>query len=237
MRRSTLVPLLLLTAAARAGAVDLMIRQRVTGRGPGVQPHEETLYLTPTRQISDAPRDRTVVNFETKTMTWVDKERKAYFVTTFDEMRRENEATQERLKEMPSVARQMMGMDTPVTFKPTGKREKIAGYEAKEYTAEGGFTTGTVWVTDAFEPPAAAREWQHFAAAAGARSGPGGRLAEAMAQLRGLPLRSALTTTMGPVKITLESEALEVTERSPPAEVLTAPNDYRKMPAPHAEED
>lgn len=40
-----------------------------------------------------------------------------------------------------------------VTLKPTGRREKIVGYEAKKHALEGGPMTGSVWVTDALQIP------------------------------------------------------------------------------------
>ena len=49
--------------------------------------------------------------------------------------------------------------------------------------------------------------------------------------------RSSLTTTMGPVRITLDTEALEVRRESPPAELLKAPDGYKKVLGPEVDED
>ncbi len=216
-----------------ATATDVTIRQRVTSSMPGAKPHEEMQYITATKHVSDSAERRTIVDLEAKTLTSVDKEKKTYWVMTAEDLRRQREALEQQLARMPPEARRMMeSMDSPVTLKPTGRTERIAGYEATEYAIEGGATTGSVWMTTAIDVPMDEKEWERFAGGAGARQGPGAKLAEAMAALKGLPLRSTMTTAMGPSRYSATTEALEVKEARPPAEVLGVPADFRKVDSP-----
>ncbi len=215
-------------------AADLTVRQRVTTTGPRAESHEATEYVTATRRITDDPARRTIVDLEAKTLTVLDKTRKTYTVTTFDELGQQMERARKQLDAMPPEARKMMGaMDAEVTLQPTGKTEKIAGYEAKEYALSGGPTTGTVWATEEIALPSKAEDWEKFRGAVGGSSGPGSKLGEAMARLKGFPLRTNVTYTMGPVTAGFATEVLSVTQQAAPPEVTTIPADARRV-APRA---
>jgi len=217
-----------------AGASDLTIKQRVAGPTEDAKAHDQTEYLTEQKRVTDSEHARSIVDIGAKTVVSMDKDKKVYFVLTFDDIRKRNEQLQKRLESMPPEAKKMMGdLDAPVTLKPTGKTEKIAGYEAKEYAIQGGVLSGSVWVTDQIEPPANAREeWQKWAGEMGGKRAPGGKLAEAMANLKGLPLRTRLTSTMGEAKFVATTEVTSVSTQPPPPEMLKIPDGYKKAEAP-----
>src|SRR5262249_41329627 len=170
MRRSpaALVPALLLVAAA-ARADDLTIRQRTTISGDGrSETREEMQYAHDDLLVIDAPDTRTIVDVAAKTMTVADKQKRTYFVMSFDDMRRQAEAVQERARRMPPDVRkmldEMLGNGAPITLVPTGKRETIAGYPATEQALSGGPFRGAIWTTDAIAPPAGVRKWRELSA-------------------------------------------------------------------------
>jgi len=209
---------------------DITIRQRVTTTGPRAETHEATEYVTATRRITDDPAHRTIVDLDAKTLTVLDKARKTSTVTTFDELRAQMEQARKQLDAMPPEARKMMGgMDAEVTLQPTGKTEKIAGYEAKEYALSGGPTTGSVWATEEIVLPSKAEDWDKFRGAIGGAGGPGSKLGEAMAKLKGFPLRTSVTYAVGPITAGFATEVQSVTMQAAPPEVMTIPTDARKV--------
>lgn len=219
------------------GAADLTVRQRVTTTGPRAETHEATEYVTATRRITDDPTHRTIVDLEAKTLTVLDKTKKTYTVTTFDELRQQMDRARKRLDALPPEARKMMGaMDAEVTLQPTGKSEKIAGHEAKEYALAGGPTTGTVWATEEIAMPSKAEDWDKFRGALGSANGPGSKLGEAMAKLKGFPLRTNVTYVAGPITAGFATEVLSVVEQSPPPDVVALPADAKKV-APRAPDE
>lgn len=129
----------------------------------------------------------------------------------------------------------MLGAAEPAArITPTGKTERIAGYDAKEYTVDAGGVHGSVWVTEALERPGNLAEWQRYAQ--GAIPGPAGKLAAAMARIKGFPLRTTITEAAGPMRMSTTTEVLEVREQAPPADVLTIPAGYRKTGGPFVKE-
>lgn len=234
MRIVTVGLLLALAFPSVGRATDLTIRQRVTTTGPRAETHEATEYVTATRRITDDPTHRTIVDLDAKTLTVLDKARKTYTVTTFDELRGQMERARKQLDAMPPEARKMMGaMDAEVTLHSTGKTEKIAGYEAKEYALSGGPTTGSVWATEEIVLPSKSEDWEKFRGAIGGANGPGSKLGEAMAKLKGFPLRTNVTYVMGPITAGFATEVLSVTTQPAPPEMLAIPADARKV-APRA---
>jgi hypothetical protein len=143
---------------------------------------------------------------------------------------------------MPPQAREMMnkmgmgpkGTEAPVSVKPTGKTEKIAGYEAKEYAVEAGAMRGSVWATDDLQPPGAAKAREAYAKMAG-KAGPGANIAQAMAKIEGLPLRTTMGGNMGPHAFGTTTEVFEVSEKSPPADVMQVPAGFKKTDPPRFE--
>ncbi len=227
MRISTLtLCILAFVAAVAAAATDLIIRERVTG-GPGAA-REEMVYISGSKRVTDDPRTRTIVDAGAKTLTIVDKQKQTYSVRTFDEIRQQADAMKKHLEGLPPEMKKMMPTDAPVTARPTGKTEKIAGYEAREYELEGGPMKGRIWAAESLDV-AGAEEWKKLAASIGGAHQPGAPMVEAMSKIKGLPLRTAMTMALGPNKATFVTEVLEVQENSPPPDVLTVPPGFKKV--------
>src|ERR1700687_3708107 len=231
------VALVFLAMPALGAGKDLTIRQRTTGAGTTSEPHEEMLYWTATKRVTDGAHMRTILDVSAKTMTFVDKDKKTYRTQTFDQMRQQIDAPKKQMEPLPPQAREMMekmtGGNASVSLKPTGKTEKIAGYEAKEYLIEGsGPMTGSVWITDALQIPMDTSTWEQVGAAMAGPQGQAYKLQEALAKLKGLPLRMTMTTMMGPQKVGVTNEAIDVQEKAPPAEVLNVPAGFKKDDGP-----
>jgi hypothetical protein len=230
----------LLLAARSVAAADLVVRQRVTSDVNGrTSEHESTEYLTPTQSVHDDAGNRVAVDLRARTLTLLDKKEHTYSVTPLDEVERRSAhlaaEMQKRLANLPPEARRMIaGAEGAATVKPTGKTARIAGYEAKEYAVEAGGAHGSVWVTDALERPGDLGDWQRYAQ--GTVPGPAGKLVEAMARIKGFPLRTTITQAAGPMRMSTTTEVLEVRKETPPADVLTIPDGYRKTEGPFVKE-
>ena len=189
-----------------------------------------TEYITDTRRITDDPEHRTIVDLDAKTITMLDKKQNTYTVTTFDELHRQMDEARKHLDALPPEARRMMqGSGGDVSLEPTGKTEKIAGYDAREYAIRGTGISGSVWVSEAISTPAKAADWDRFRGAVGGQMGPGAKLGEAMAKVNGFALRTQVRYATGPVASGFDTEALSVAQQSPPADVTTLPANARKL--------
>lgn len=220
-------------APAWAGAVTLTIRQRVIG-SPSAPPQEQMIYWTDTMRVTDEAHRRSIVDFNAHTLTSVDKDRKTYMVRSFDELRKQGEQAARHFDSMPPEAKKHLGgMDTPVTLRPTGTTQTITGYEAKEYAITGGPYSGSLWATDAIDLGPRVQEWRELAAAISGGPGPAGQLAEAMTQIKGLPLRIVITTAVGGKKFTVTTEAVEISAKTAPADALTVPAGFTKAGSGH----
>jgi len=224
-----LVFVLTVLAPAWADAKNLIIRQRVTG-SPSAAPQEQMLYWTDTMRVTDETHRRSIVDFNAHTLTSVDKDRKTYTVRSFDELRKQGEQATRHFESMPKEAKKhLAGMDTPVTLRPTGTTQTITGYEAKEYAIGGGPYSGSLWATEAIDLGPRAQEWRELAAAISGGPGPAGQLAEAMTKIKGFPLRIAITTAVAGKQFTVTTEAVEITEKAAPPDVLTVPEGFTKV--------
>jgi hypothetical protein len=220
---------LLLVPAARAAGGDLTVRERYVTDG---QTTEVTNYYTADKSINDGPRQRTVVDMTAKTVTMIDKASHSYAVTTFDSMLQQGETMRQRVESAPPDVRQRMtGGDVSVTTKPTGKTEKIAGRDAKQYTIEAGPVSGEVWVADV-KMPAGKDAWDKQSAKIRPFARPTDRFADAILALPGLPMRKVTTVTAGDRKSTTTSEVTEVSEQSPPPDALTVPEGFNLVKLP-----
>jgi hypothetical protein len=227
-------------APGRVEAKDLILRQRVTTTGVHPETHEATQYWTANTMVTDSPDNRVIVDLGHETMTVADKRQKTYFTQTFAEMRQQAEAMkaamQKRMESMPPQAREMMdkmgmGPEAPVSVKSTGKSEKIAGYEAKEYTIEGGPMTASVWATDALTSPGGAKAQEAMGKMmAGV---PGSKFAQAFGQVKGVPLRTTIRSAAGGAHgFGSTTEVVEVSEKTAPAGVMEVPAGFKKVAAP-----
>jgi hypothetical protein len=220
---------LLLVPAARAAGGDLTVRERTVIDGKTI---ESTNYYTADKSVTDGPRQRTVVDMTAKTVTMIDKASRSYAVTTFDAMLQQGETMRQRVESAPPDVRQRMtGGDVSVTTKPTGKTEKIAGRDAKQYTIEAGPVSGEVWVADV-KTPAGKDAWDKESAKIRPFARPVDRFADAILALPGLPMRKVTTVTAGDRKATTTSEVTEVSDQSPPLDALTVPEGFNLVKLP-----
>ena len=237
---AALIGICAIPALAIAG--DLTIHQRTSVGAHVPSPRDVMEYWSANKMVSDESQQRTIVDFDARTLTVADKGQHTYFVQTFDEMAKQaaamKQAMQKRIENLPPQAKQLMGNldpDAPVSVKPTGKTEKIAGYDAKEYAIEGGMTKGSVWISDMLQPPVSAEKTMAFRKAMSGMAGPGGKLAAAMAQLKGLPLRTTMFGPMGPERMAFTTEVIEVSEKAPPPDVMNVPDGFKKVDPPSFE--
>lgn len=228
--------LLLVTGVGLAG--DLTLRQRTTTSTAG-QSHarEETQYAHDGLLVIDAPDTRTIVDVDARTMTLADKARKTYVVMTFDDLKRQAEKVQQRADRMPPDVKRMLddmlGAGKAIALTPTGKQDTIAGYVAREYALSGGPFRGSIWTTDAIALPEGVRKWRELSASATAQAGPARPLAQALAQVKGLPLRTGMAATFGKDgSFSTATEVLEVSAKAPPADVLVVPPGFTRTAAP-----
>lgn len=232
---TSLVAVLLAVQPVWAG--DLAIKQQTTTTaGDKSDVREEMQYVTGDLMVVDGPDARTIIDVGKQTVTVADKEKKTWFVMTFADMREQAEAVQKQIDSMPPEAKKqmeaMLGKDTPVVVTPTGKREKIAGYDASEHSVAGGPFNGVIWTTTEVSMPQGITKWRQLSAQTMAANGPGRRLSEALASVEGVPLRTTMTATMGDNQFTTKAEAVEVKEAKPPADVLRVPDGYSKVDTP-----
>lgn len=231
-----------LIAPGLAEAKDLVIHQKVTTTGVRGVSHEATQYWTDKQMVTESPDTRVIVDLAGETTTVIDKHKRTYFTQTFAEMRQQGEALKAAMeKQMANLspqAREMMekmgvgpaAVEAPVTVKPTGKSEKIAGYEAKEYVIEGGPMIGSVWATNALQPPGGIKAREAISKMVGAM--PGSKWAQAVAGIDGLPLRTVIRSAAGSQDFSSTAEAVDVSTQSPPPEVLKIPDGYKKTSPP-----
>jgi hypothetical protein len=248
MRRHTLGLglFIALSVSTAATAKDVTLRQRTTTSGPASRTTDAMQYWTAGKMVTDDAQQRSIIDLVAKTITVADKTKKTYFTQTFAELQQQLDTMKEQIRKqmdnLPPQAREMMAkmggnpmakMDAPVTLKPTGKSEKIAGYDAKEYAIEGGMT-GSVWVTEAIQLPMAAADATAFAKSLGGTGGSGAKFGEALVNLKALPLRTTFSISMGPQTMSTTTEVIEVAEKAPPADVLKVPDGFTKVTAPAA---
>lgn len=226
-------------SALPSEAKDLTLRQRVSSGGPRPSTQETTQYWTGNRVVNDGATTRLIVDLDGATVTVIDKQRRTFYTQTFAELSAQAEAIRPSSAHLPPQMREAMAkrgvdpksLDAPVTLKPTGKQEKIAGYAAKEYAIEGGMRRGSVWVSEALEAPTGAKTGEALARITGS-TGAGARLGRALAELKGVPLRTSLSNSTASGASSSKSEVIAVGHQPPPAEVTQIPKDFTKIDPP-----
>jgi hypothetical protein len=245
-RAALLLAALLVLAASAAAAEDLVIRQKTTVVGVSPTSSESTQYWTPKQMIVDEKVGRMIVDFEAENLTSLDKTKKTWIVVTFDQMSKQMDAVRrdmdERTKDLePEAKKKLERMGeavgdkaSTVEVKPTGKHEKIAGYEADEYTFVGSAVNGSLWASKDLPLPLGPKERKAFLRSMDGMKGPGRQFALAMAQVNAVPLRTVLHLELGPDGTTTTNEVIEVRRESPPAAILTIPDGFTEFKAPAA---
>ncbi len=232
------IALVAFSAACRRGPeTELVIRQRTNAGGSGGHVRDVTIYVRGRTRADDYDRIRKIVDLDAKTVTTVYKEKKTYTQRTFAQLHEQAAAVQKRLDALPAQARDLIanlvGKDHSLELKPTGKTDKIAGIDAAEYAIEsGGVGRGSVWVAEALEVPREGRDWELVTMTLGGFQSPDQQLAQALAGVKGFPLRTELTTEIGKQRQTLTTETIEVKREPVPAAMLTVPEDCKQVVPP-----
>jgi hypothetical protein len=221
-----------LIVAASAGANELVIHQRSATGPAGSAPRDETVYLAGSKVVSDSAAMRTIVDLDAKTITAVDKTKRTYSVSTFDDVQKQMETLRQELDRLPPEAKKMMGGlfddGPPLTVTPTGKTSSIAGHKASEYTLSGGPYSGSVWATDEIPSPPEFQRWRTLQANGGMR-GPSKQLGDALQKINGFPLRTDIQAKSPNGTFVVSNEVVDVKEGTPPADALTVPAGYKRL--------
>lgn len=226
LRTSLLSAALLVVSWTTARADDdLILLQRIIISGAAEGPREQMQYYSPSMRVTDDERFRSIIDLDNKTLTSINKSAKTYSVVTFAELNKRYASHDQRVKDLPPQVRDMIHADDKVTLLATGKTENIAGYPAKEYGINGKGVTGTVWVTDKLAFGARNDEWLRLADLFGGKSTPGGHLDDALAELKGVPLRR--TVRMEPLPL-VTTEVVQVKRGPIPAELKRVPQGFTK---------
>lgn len=232
LHRAATPALLLLLGATLAQAGDLIIRQRITGDGESNSVREETQYLTATQRITDSEDSRLIIDLSAQSMTVANKAKKSFQVLSFEQIRQQTQAMRAQFDKLPPEAKkQLPDLDGDVTIKATGKTDTMLGHPVKQYAVTSGLASGDLWVTEDFLPPGDVGAWKDAMTTMSGPNGPGGKLAAALADLRGSQLRSSFTTKIGPRQMTVVTEVIEITSKSAPAEVTKPPAGFEKVAA------
>src|SRR5262245_39688122 len=232
MRSLTAALLLsLATPALAADATGLMVRERTNANGTVT---EITTYYTADKVVTDAPRQRTVVDLTAKTVTMIDKSARSYAVAPFDALARQGETMKQRFAAMPEEQRKkIVGDAADAKITPTGKTETILGRPAKEYQISAGPVSGLVWVAESVAMPAAKAALDKEQAGLRPYVRAIDRYADAIAGMKGVAVRKATTITAdGTSKPISEQEVVELKEMPPPAEMLSVPEGFNKVGVP-----
>jgi len=229
---------LVICAACTRGTNDgLVIRQRNTSSSLGAAPREVTIYVSGKTRVDDSERMRKIIDLDAKTITTVYKDKRTYTRRSFEQLRAQAAAVQKRLDALPAQARDLISVLAPkdgtLTVTPTGKVEKIAGFEANEYALKGGgVSAGSVWMGEGLDVPREGRDWEVLNMSLGGLQAPDQRLAAAIEHLNGFPLRVQMTAAIGSQTLTLSTETLEVKRESVPADVLRVPDGFTQVEVP-----
>jgi hypothetical protein len=203
-----LAALLMLQPVAWAKGVSLL--QRVSTAG--LPEYEETAFFAGDKAGRDGEHLRVIVDLHGKTMTLANKDDKTVSVKPLDVLRRQLDS---------------------VTLKATGKTEKIAGHDAREYTITGGGLSGSVWLAGGFNVPDDTRAWALRAGVLSPKV-PVPTLGEAMARAKGMPMRSSVSLMVGSEKMDVRTEVVSVTDGVVPADIASVPPGFKPVDAKSA---
>lgn len=221
-----------LLAAVPAGAQDVTIVSKTRfGEKTGVQ----TVYLTPARMKTAGGGGDSIFEFDTGQMTFVDEEKKTYYVSSVREMAAYAKRREEQAKASGFNA-QEFGSLGEASARKTGKTRKIAGHACDQWIV----SMGEALVLDVCAAPRLPVPPAYFDArqASYAGMGPMGRhferVFEAMRKVGGYPLSLAVHVKTEGMKQDTLIEATEVRKGPIPAEVFAVPSDCTKKKSPFA---
>ena len=216
---------------------DLAIHERTSIEGPDAKTREVTRYYGTKKVVTEGQRQRTIIDLDARTMTLIDKQAKAYILTGFDDLAKQTEALRTAFSRLPEeVQKQQLASDVQVTTKPTGRTEQILGYTATEYVVDAGSLHGSIWVAERLAVPPGKREWDSVSASLRGVTRLGDRFSDAIAELKGVPLRQTIATQSGkdgepPTQEV--TEVVSVSTEAPAADTLRVPDGFTKWTLPN----
>lgn len=247
LRRLAFAWALLCLGACRstpAPTTEVVVKQKTSTTGAVQREGESTQYWTDRLMVVDDPASRMVVDFETRKVLVLDKQRQLYREVTFDAMRAGMEAERKRVSEetagYPEDAKKALrgmgealdDMAQGVEVKPTGQHAQIAGYDAEEYTFSGSAVNGTLWASKDLPLPLGEEQKRAYIASTTGMKAAGRQFALAMVQVNAIPLRTEMHIALGPDGTVTQNEVTEVQHGPVPADLAAIPDDYQPMPYP-----
>jgi hypothetical protein len=228
--------------AAPASGGDLTIVSKTSSSGPVASSGTSTMYMTAAKLRMQQERMDVVVDIATGTITMIDSAKKQYWQMTREDIEAMSKAMSDKMAQMQkdpqgaAMMKTMMGAMGPAKLEKGTETKTIAGYSCAQYTLSMGETVRMIyWTTTALQPPFS---WeQMYNAQTGIlRANPMlGRMSsifDEMKNMKGVPLASSTTMTMGPVHVENTSEATEVKTGAIPASTFDIPSTYTKVQSP-----
>jgi hypothetical protein len=187
-------------------------------------------------------RSNVLVDVASGTITFMDPDKKQYWTMTKEDMEAMGKAMSAKMTEMQkdpraaAMMQNMMGTLGPVKLETGTQTKTIAGYPCTQYTVTMGETVKMVyWTTTALQPPFTAEQFFN-AEAAMLRANPMfsrmTAMFDEMKKMKGVPLASSNTMSMGAMQIESSSEATEVKTSAIPASTFDIPKDFKKVDSP-----
>ncbi|MGH9399576.1 MAG: DUF4412 domain-containing protein [Thermoanaerobaculia bacterium] len=195
----------------------------------------QTVCLTPARMKTSGGGSDSIVEFASGQMTFLDGEKKTYYVTSMAEMTAYARHREEQAGTSGFNAREFGGLGE-VAARKTGKTRQIAGTACTEWV----FTMGEALGFEVCVAPTLPVPPAYFDArkAAYAGMGPMGRhfekMFEAVRKASGFPLALAMHVKMESMKQESLTEASEVKRGAIPAATFEVPADFTKKKSPFA---
>lgn len=231
-RQVSVLTAALAACAIAAPAEDLTIVSKTRfGEKQGTQ----TVYLTSSRMKTASTGNDSLVEFATGKMTFLDEEKKTWFVTSVEEMTAYARRREEQARTSGFVP-QTFGALGEVSARRTGRARRIAGYACDEWI----FTMSEALVFEVCAARGLAVPPSYFEArgAAYGGMGPMGRhfekMFEAMKTARGYPLSFAMHVKTEGMKQETLTEATEVKKGAIPAATFEVPAAFTKKTSPFA---
>jgi hypothetical protein len=243
MRARTYFAVLLACAiASPAFAGDLTIVSKTTSTGPMARSGTSTMYMTAGKMLMQQDQSNVLVDLASGTFTFIDPVKKQYWTMTKEDMEAMTKAMSAKMAEMQkdpraaAMMQNMMGTLGTAKLEAGTQTKTIAGYTCSQYTLTMGETMKMVyWTTTALQPPFSAEEL--FNAESGMlRANPMfsrmSSLFDEMKKMKGVPLSTSTTMSMGPMQVENSSEATEVRTSAIPASTFDIPKDFKKVDSP-----
>ena len=193
----------------------------------------QTVYLTPLRMKTAAAGSSSIVDFLTGQETFLDGEKKAYYVATVQEMnayakRRELQATKSDFNS------QAFGQLGEVSAKKTGRSRQVAGHACDDWVVAMGqaIVFDVCAARDMPVPPAYFDARGSAYAAMGPMGRHFGKMFEAMKKTHAYPLSLAMHVKLESMKQESLTEATSVKKEPIPAAVFGVPAEYVQKPSP-----